>query len=50
MIADRDIGDKQTARDVQSLRDFNSKLAKNPRFRATILPTGEGLTFAVKVK
>jgi caffeoyl-CoA O-methyltransferase len=35
---------------VKALREFNDEIANSPRFRATILPTGEGLTFAVKVK
>ncbi|HET9869206.1 MAG TPA: O-methyltransferase, partial [bacterium] len=35
---------------VKAIRAFNRALAEDPRFRATILPTGEGLTFGVKVK
>jgi caffeoyl-CoA O-methyltransferase len=35
---------------VQALRKFNCRVAKDPAFRATILPTGEGLTVAVKIK
>jgi caffeoyl-CoA O-methyltransferase len=34
---------------VKAIRLFNKKLAQDPRFRATVLPTGEGLAFAVKV-
>lgn len=34
---------------VNALREFNSRLANDSRFRATILPTGEGLTVGVKV-
>jgi len=35
---------------VLSLREFNEKLADHPNFRATVLPTGEGLALAVKVR
>lgn len=34
---------------VMGLREFNSRVANSNRFRATILPTGEGLTIAVKI-
>ena len=34
---------------ARALRDFNSRLARGDRFRATILPTGEGMTVAVKL-
>lgn len=34
---------------VQSLRKFNESCAQDSRFRATMLPTGEGLTVAVKL-
>lgn len=39
--------DEQTAR---ALQRFNREAAQGGRFRATMLPTGEGLTLAVKVK
>jgi caffeoyl-CoA O-methyltransferase len=39
----------ERAPSVKELREFNSALANSNRFRATILPTGEGLTFAVKI-
>jgi predicted O-methyltransferase YrrM len=32
------------------LRTFNERLARGGRFRATLLPTAEGLSFAVKVR
>ncbi|MGE0632819.1 MAG: O-methyltransferase [Pseudobdellovibrionaceae bacterium] len=35
---------------VRALRLFNSKVAKDPCFRTTMLPTGEGLTVAVKTR
>lgn len=38
------------AENVFALREFNQKLANHPKFRSTILPTGEGLSLAVKVK
>lgn len=34
---------------VAALREFNKTVANDKRFRSTILPTGEGLTFAVKI-
>jgi caffeoyl-CoA O-methyltransferase len=33
---------------VRALREFNLKAATDPRLRATILPTSDGLTMAVK--
>ena len=33
-----------------ALREFNRELAQGGRFRATLLPTGEGLTLGVKVR
>jgi caffeoyl-CoA O-methyltransferase len=35
---------------VSALRQFNADAATGGRFRATLLPTGEGLTVAVKVR
>jgi caffeoyl-CoA O-methyltransferase len=35
---------------VQALKRYNEQVARSPRFRATILPTAEGLAFAVKVR
>lgn len=46
--AQMDQGSK--AETVRAIRSFNQRVAADPRFRATILPTGEGLTFAVKIK
>lgn len=37
------------AADVGGIREFNRMVAENPRWRATILPTAEGMTVAVKV-
>lgn len=34
---------------VQALREFNERCANDPRLRATILPTSDGLTFAVRI-
>ncbi|MBM3381173.1 MAG: O-methyltransferase [Betaproteobacteria bacterium] len=36
-------------RDAEGVLQFNAKVAKNAIWRATILPTGEGLTVAVKI-
>jgi len=37
------------AADIGGIREFNKMVAENPRWRATILPTAEGMTVAVKV-
>lgn len=42
--------DAWRAQGVKALRQFNNKVARHPRLRSTMLPTGEGLTLAVKVK
>ncbi|KAE8743017.1 hypothetical protein FOCC_FOCC011393 [Frankliniella occidentalis] len=35
---------------IAGLQTFNARLANNPNFRATILPTDQGLTMAVRLK
>jgi len=35
---------------IEALRAFNLECAQGGRFRATVLPTGEGLTMGVKIK
>jgi caffeoyl-CoA O-methyltransferase len=50
MIADRRFETAEDERAVSALREFNREAARGGRFRATMLPTGEGLTFAVKVR
>lgn len=49
MIADHRFDDLEDEATVHALRTFNQTAAQNGRFRATLLPTGEGLTVAVKV-
>lgn len=50
MIANTNIDPKsEMAPNVNALRKFNQTAATDKRFRSTILPTGEGLTMAVKV-
>ncbi len=44
------IADHTSDQEIVALRQFNHDVAHNGHFRATILPTGEGLTLAVKVK
>jgi caffeoyl-CoA O-methyltransferase len=46
------IADENEAKEptVKALRAFNEVCAKSERLKSTILPTGEGLTFAVKIK
>lgn len=48
VIQDR-IENPDHARAVRAMREFNAWVAGCGRFRATVLPTGEGLTVAVKV-
>ena len=50
MIADQEIVDKQDALDVEAIRKFNLTITQSGKFRATILPTGDGLTMGVKIK
>jgi caffeoyl-CoA O-methyltransferase len=35
---------------VRAIRQFNHQLATDNRFKSTILPTGQGLTFGVKIR
>jgi len=44
-----EIADGRSAGAV-ALREFNEELARGGRFRATMLPTGEGLALGVKLK
>jgi caffeoyl-CoA O-methyltransferase len=41
--------DKPNSARVEALRRFNAMCASDPRLRATILPTSDGLTFAVRI-
>ena len=50
MIMDEKFEDREDEEAINGLRAFNKELAQGGRFRATILPTGEGLTMAVKIK
>ncbi len=50
MITDEKFEDAEDERAIKGLQAFNRELAQGGRFRATILPTGEGLTMAVKIK
>jgi caffeoyl-CoA O-methyltransferase len=36
--------------EAAAMREFNRELAQGGRFRATLLPTGEGLTLGVKIR
>lgn len=44
------IADKTNEEEITALQKFNKTLAESDRFLSTILPTGEGLTVAVKTK
>jgi caffeoyl-CoA O-methyltransferase len=50
MIADERFDDAEDQASVTALQKFNHAAARGGRFRATLLPTGEGLTVAVKIK
>jgi caffeoyl-CoA O-methyltransferase len=49
-IADERFDDAEEEAAVKALREFNRVVAAGGRFRATLLPTGEGLTLGVKVR
>lgn len=40
----------ESAASIRALRRFHERLARGGRFRATLLPTGEGLAFGVKLR
>lgn len=42
--------DAEDEKSVRGLQSFNRTAAQGGRFRATMLPTGEGLTMAVKIR
>jgi caffeoyl-CoA O-methyltransferase len=50
MIADEQFENAEDEATVKALRLFNNQAANSNRFRATLLPTGEGLTLAVKIR
>ena len=50
LIADPAAESGPRAESVKAIREFNRKAAQNLRFRATILPTGEGLTMGVRIR
>ncbi len=50
MIADEEFENPENRATVQALRLFNNQAANGGRFRATLLPTGEGLTMAIKLR
>jgi caffeoyl-CoA O-methyltransferase len=49
-IADDRFDDAEEEASVRALQEFNRQAAQGGRFRSTILPTGEGLTVAVKIR
>lgn len=49
MIADDCFDNQEDEIAVKALQQFNETVAKGGKFRSTLLPTGEGLTFAVKI-
>lgn len=50
MIADEEFDNSEDEAAARALQAFNLEASQSGRFRATIFPTGEGLTVAVKVR
>ncbi len=50
MLTDTSFASEDDRLSIMGIRQFNESLAKNPAFKTTILPTGEGLTVAVRLK
>lgn len=50
MIADEKAEDPEDQASLSALRDFNDRIANGGRFKATVLPTAEGLTIGVKIQ
>jgi caffeoyl-CoA O-methyltransferase len=50
MLADQTFDSAEDEQTARALQRFNREAAQGGRFRATMLPTGEGLTLAVKIK
>ncbi len=50
MVGDETIEDRGYQFLVERIREFNRLVAQGGRFRGTLLPTREGLTFAVKIR
>ncbi len=50
MISNQEFENIEDKTAVTALRQFNHQAANGGRFRATALPTGEGLTMAVKIR
>lgn len=50
MIADEKVESPEDDAAVKALREFNLMASQGGRFRSTILPTGEGMTVAVKIR
>ncbi len=49
-VAQEEYAGSHSAEDVEALKLFNERLAQGGRFRATMLPTEEGLAMGVKVR
>jgi caffeoyl-CoA O-methyltransferase len=50
LIADEKFDSIEDEQSVRGLQKFNQEAAQSGHFRATLLPTGEGLTIAVKIR
>ncbi len=49
-IAQKEFADPSGKKIAETLRGFNALVARHPEFRATMIPTGEGLLAAVRVR
>lgn len=49
-IQSHDYSDDRDRKEIEGLREFNRLISDSGRFRATILPTEEGMTVAVKIR
>lgn len=49
LILQSDFDTDAQRNDANAVRLFNQRVAQSPRWRATLLPTGEGLTLAVRI-
>lgn len=50
LIAEDQFETEEDEKAILALRDLNLKMSQEGRFRATLLPTGEGMTAGVKIR
>jgi caffeoyl-CoA O-methyltransferase len=49
-VAEKNLADDANGKSVKAIQKFNETCALSGEFKATVLPTGEGLTLAVKIR